>query len=29
MVAETQIGGNEQFTVSSERLEAIVGALDA
>jgi hypothetical protein len=29
MVAETQIGGNEQFTVSGERLEAIVGALDA
>jgi hypothetical protein len=28
MVAETQIGGNEQFTVSGKRLEASVGAMD-
>jgi hypothetical protein len=27
-VAETQIGGNEKFTVSGERLEASVGAMD-
>jgi hypothetical protein len=27
-VAETKIGGTEQFTVSGERLEASVGAMD-
>jgi hypothetical protein len=27
-VVETEIGGNEQFTVSGERLEASVGAMD-